>query len=369
MPETIRPPRVGRVRLGEKTAKGYPKAVDYFRVDLDESGITSQPAVDSFHEVYGDTPRQLRIQIPGHTIEQVVDQAYRRYSAGGLQRQCEGPAGQCSAKSQSGAWTDQPCLCAAQGLDPNGEPHHKDACEFSFSFSFLLPDVSGLGIWDLSSGSTMSRDAIVGFLQMMLNLRGQIALLECDMLVVMKTGRAGALVPTVELRTHAGTPREMLEAAAAGTPLSPGAVPELSPGALDTPEPTIHQAGFTEAPPTSTAGAEARASRHGQREPDASGQPAVDTPSDEEYHLGILRDNMTAAMAFIAPPLNARLKAVCAYYDVQPSRDGIIAAWGHLAVDDHLDIEQLVSGIEAEINKDAQLGLDDAEPVTGEVVE
>jgi hypothetical protein len=354
MPETIRPPRVGRVRLGEKTAKGYPKAVDYFRVEAEESGVTSPESAASFHHIFGDTPRQLRIQIPGHTIESVVDQAFRRYSAGGLQRQCEGPGGQCSAKSQTGAWTDGPCVCESSGLDPNGEPHDKDACEFNFAFSFLLPDVSGLGIWDLASGSTMSRDAIVGFLQMMLNLRGAIALLECDMLVVMKTGRAGALVPTVELRTHEGTPRELLAAAAAGKPLNPGEVPEIEPGALDQPEPTIHQAGFTETPPTSTAGAEARASRLSPSEPDPAGQPAVGDPPDDDDVLSILRDNVEAQIRFLAPPLKQRLKAMCDYLGVRPTRDGLIEAFGGRA--EHL--EQLVDSLEAERNAAEQQTLE-----------
>lgn len=329
LPATTRLPRVGRIRLGEKVS-GRPKGVDYFRVEEDESGITSVEAAAAFHDVYGDQPKSIRIQIAGHTVDDVLDQAFRFYGKGGLKRRCEGPGGQCSERTTTGDWQDGPCAC---------ETRNDHVCELSWSFQFLLPDVSGVGVWDLSSGSEMSRDAIVGFLQMMLVLRGAIALLECDMRVVMKTGRAGSLVPTVELRAHDATPRQMLEAQPDQV-----ALPELPSPALDeAPEPTIHQAGFTD------------------------DLPARDSPSPaggmDEYDLGILRDNVSAQIRFLAPPIGQRLKALCEHYGVKPTRDGLIERWGDRAT----DLPVLVEELEDELNAEAQLAMSGDEVLTGEV--
>lgn len=354
LPDHVRPPRVGRLRLGEKTAKGYPKSVDYFRVDEDESGITSAEAAAAFHDVYGDAPKQVRIQIPGHSIEDVLDQAYRKYSAGGLQRQCQGPGGMCSQKTSTGAWTDGECACVKAGLDPDGEPHDKNACEFNFSFSFLLPDVGGVGVWDLASGSTMSRDAIVGFLRMMLDLRGSIALLECDMRVVMKTGRAGALVPTVELRTHEQTPRELITAKTVGIEASP--VPELEPGALDDPEPTIHQAEFSDPPAADLPPVAADPSDPLPKEPGKSA--AGDAPTQADLD-DISRQNISLAVQELTDEQKTRLKTLCKTLDVKPSSHGLFEAYGKRAE----NLPRLIGELEAEQAHAAQ------ETLEGVVVE
>ncbi len=346
LPTTTRLPRVGRLRLGEKTSSGRPKAVEFFRVEEDESGITSPESAAAFHSTYGEEPKSVRIQIAGHTIDDVLDMAFRFYGKGGLKRRCEGPGGRCSERTATGDWDDGPCACEARN------DHY---CELSWSFQFLLPDVSGVGVWDLSSGSEMSRDAIVGFLQMMLVLRGSIALLECDMRVVMKTGRAGSLVPTVELRAHDATPRQMLEA-------QPGHVdlPELPPPALDdAPEPTIHKAGFTDSPA-------ADAPDGAQADPtSAAGEAPTTGPftpghrDDQVDEAEILRENVSLQIKFLAPPLKTRLKAICEHYGARPTRDGLIEAWGTRAQ----DLENLVDKLESDMNAEAQQTLE------GEVVD
>ncbi|HKY60532.1 MAG TPA: hypothetical protein VJP59_05920, partial [Gemmatimonadota bacterium] len=72
LPPIQRFPRVGKIRLGEQvtTKSGSslrPSKLDYFRVEAEESGVTSPEAAASFHEVYGDEPRTIRCVLPGPT--------------------------------------------------------------------------------------------------------------------------------------------------------------------------------------------------------------------------------------------------------------------------------------------------------------
>jgi hypothetical protein len=104
----------------------YPSAVDYFVVN--EDAATSRQAFESFHEVYGDEPRELRVTFPAPLVDDVLEGAWRSYGTGGkLKRRCEGPGGECMERGEDGEWMYGPCACAREGLDPKDKRKHWNA--------------------------------------------------------------------------------------------------------------------------------------------------------------------------------------------------------------------------------------------------
>jgi hypothetical protein len=143
-------PRIGKIRLGvkvtsPKTQNEYPKAVDYFVVNADDS--TSEEAARAFHEVYGDRPKALRIVIPVSNRDIFFPQWYKAYGAG-TGKICQGD-GQTATRvnRETGEMFEVVC-------DPDEcELYQRKHCKRIGSFSFILPDVRGLGVWTIETTS------------------------------------------------------------------------------------------------------------------------------------------------------------------------------------------------------------------------
>lgn len=143
--ETRRFPRLGKIRLGEKrlSPKGaeYPKAVDYFVVKEDEA--TPASAVKAFRSVYGDKPRALRIMFPSNDPESFFPQWYKCYRAS-IGLYCMGDGETATRRQDDGTMAEVPCPCP---LLDSGE------CRQMGHLMFFLPDVPGLGVWQLDTSS------------------------------------------------------------------------------------------------------------------------------------------------------------------------------------------------------------------------
>ena len=154
-----RPPRLGKIRLGEKTKAGYPKAVDYFVVTEDDSGITAPAAVAAFRAAYGEKPRTLHVMLLHDRVEHVLESAWRLYGASKLKRICTGS--ECSVRQERGGWVDGPCACRAEGLAEDDSGH----CQLTHTLWLALPDLQlGPGLWELDSGSEISKGALLDYL-------------------------------------------------------------------------------------------------------------------------------------------------------------------------------------------------------------
>lgn len=139
-------PRIGKIRLGVKVAgqnSDYPKAVDYFVCVADQS--TPEWAAKAFHAAYGDKPKTLDIMFPLNDTEKFFPQWYRRYGKGtGLI--CKGNGETAILRTESGD-VEQKC-------DPeNCEFYKKKLCRHIGTIQFLLPQVQGLGIWQIDTTS------------------------------------------------------------------------------------------------------------------------------------------------------------------------------------------------------------------------
>lgn len=151
-----RPPRVGKIRLGvkavsQKTGKEYPTAVDYFVVDP-EDGITSKGAADSFLKVYGEKPRELDIMFPCDDPPIFFPQWLKRYGSGsGLLCKGDGEKAQMVDK-ETGELVEIEC-------NPQECEHYNSnppSCRRDATLQFLLPKVSGLGVWMIDTTSFYS---------------------------------------------------------------------------------------------------------------------------------------------------------------------------------------------------------------------
>jgi len=164
-------PRLGKIHLGIKVEREgknpYPKATDYF---------VCPPEVRA---VYGDQPKELSIMFPVEAPEVFAQQWYRSYTlTQGLV--CVGDGIICRRKvdvdtgavashdTKEGRWEwkeDLPC-------DPQECPEYlAKKCRRVMNLQFLLPDVPGLGVWQIDTTSFFS---IVNINSMIKMLKGML---------------------------------------------------------------------------------------------------------------------------------------------------------------------------------------------------
>lgn len=160
--ERRRLPRLGKIHLGVKVAnaKGvsYPKAVDYFVVP---------PEVAKFH---GEKPKQLPIMFPINDEEAFASQYYRAYTrTRGLV--CKGDGISANRMIDEATKTADPetgeitgAIATAQAKEiewvqnitcpgTHCPYYEKGECREIMNLQFLLPQVPGLGIWQLDTSS------------------------------------------------------------------------------------------------------------------------------------------------------------------------------------------------------------------------
>ena len=153
--EQRRIPRVGKIHLGVKkksqsSGKEYPSATEYFVVP---------PEVAAVH---GEHPTELPIMIPVEDEEFWASQYYRAYSqTRGLT--CKGDGDNCRRMIdvKTGAmanrdttgkveWKEMPC-------DGKECVHYQqEKCREVMNLQFLLPQVPGLGVWQIDTSSINS---------------------------------------------------------------------------------------------------------------------------------------------------------------------------------------------------------------------
>lgn len=227
LPETNRLHRVGVIRAGvrkvtqkESGPVEYPSATDHFVVNADPS--TSQQSADSFHEVFGTDPKQIPIVLVGDTPEDNLFSIWQLYggskAASQLNRKCQGPGGRSSVRSADGtAWVDGPCQCQAEGLQP-GDTKKKgakgDHCTPRWTLSFLLMDVTGLGVWQFGTNSPWSGENLASTLKTLHGMLGSLLQQECILRLVPRSASPEGRPKTIyiaELEPMGISPRQAME--------------------------------------------------------------------------------------------------------------------------------------------------------------
>lgn len=159
-------PRLGKIRLGIKVERPgrspYPQAVDYFVVP------------DEIKQYLDDKPKELHIMFPSEDQEQITRQYLRRYGqTHGLTCWGDGEKAHTKIDTDTGAmagrdtknweWRDTTC-------NPTECPEFGAGCKAVMNLMFMLPDVPGLGVWQIDTSSFYSVRSINSSLEIIRNL-------------------------------------------------------------------------------------------------------------------------------------------------------------------------------------------------------
>lgn len=155
--DSVRLPRLGKIHLGIKhPEKGYPMKTDYFVFPKGHSDY------EALVKAFGDQPKELRILIPVEDEEQWASQYYKAYNQTyGLVCKGDGDmamrminvkTGALPSSKESGTVEMRDITC--QGKDC---PEYKSKeCHEVMNLRFILPEVPGLGVWQIDTGSINS---------------------------------------------------------------------------------------------------------------------------------------------------------------------------------------------------------------------
>lgn len=154
--EKRRLPRLGKIKLGvmvhPQDGKPYPRSTEYFVC----------PSV--IEEIHGEQPKELPIMFPADDPEKLFPQLLKMYRSAGLW--CAGDG------SVARRWTDKGELkeiaCPCPYLE-SGE------CSPTATLNFLLPDVPGVGVWQLTTSNQRSIVSINTALEQFSRLFGGLA--------------------------------------------------------------------------------------------------------------------------------------------------------------------------------------------------
>ena len=160
--------QIGRIRIGVQvlasSGRMRPEKLETFRFTTQ-----SRPSADAIAALYGGDVREwngeweviTRESAIGVTVpprDQVVSQFYEMWSKGGAQRRCDSRTDQISGK---------PCLCP-HAADPGDDDevarkaversvlasrNPPEACKLVTRISVMIPDLPGLGVFRLDTGS------------------------------------------------------------------------------------------------------------------------------------------------------------------------------------------------------------------------
>lgn len=154
--DAIRLPRLGKIHLGTKhPEKGYPVKTDYFVFDKEN------PLYGNLVKVFGDKPKELRILIPTEDEGTWAEQYYRSYDmTHGLI--CKGDGEEALRMvdiATEDIATPKTKTVALRPLACEGKQcpvYQAKKCHERMQLRFLLPEIPGLGIWQIDTGSINS---------------------------------------------------------------------------------------------------------------------------------------------------------------------------------------------------------------------
>lgn len=155
--ESVRIPRLGKIRLGTRDPeRGFPRKADHFIFPKDHSDY------NKLVELFGEKAKELRIMIPVEEEEVWSSQYYKSYNMTyGLVCKGDGETamrmvsvetGELPDPKKPGTVTMKEMPCA--GVDC---PLYKEKkCHEVMNFRFIIPEIPGLGVWQIDTGSKNS---------------------------------------------------------------------------------------------------------------------------------------------------------------------------------------------------------------------
>jgi hypothetical protein len=174
--ELVRIPRLGKIHLGvkvkskEKKDVEYPKATDYFVVP------------DEVKKIYGEKPTELQIMFPVEEPELFAQQWLRAYSltqglvcigSGVEARRKVDVATGAIADHETKQWEWRELSC-----DPQECPEYQTKrCRRVMNLQFLLPEVPGLGVYQIDTSSFYSIVNINSMIKMLQGMLGRCSMI------------------------------------------------------------------------------------------------------------------------------------------------------------------------------------------------
>jgi len=169
-------PRLGKIHLGIKKTKTvdgktveYPSAVDYF------------VCPEIVQAVFGEQPKELRILIPLEDAECWASQYYRSYTkTRGLVCKGDGESAVRMVDLTTGALAEPGSKkVVMKDISCQGRecPEYNIRCHEVMNLQFLLPEVAGLGIWQIDTGSINSIRNINSASELIKRIYGRISMI------------------------------------------------------------------------------------------------------------------------------------------------------------------------------------------------
>uniref|UniRef100_A0A6M3KN95 Uncharacterized protein n=1 Tax=viral metagenome TaxID=1070528 RepID=A0A6M3KN95_9ZZZZ len=172
-------PRVGKIHLGVKVKQEgkaeYPRATDYFVFD------PAHPQYEELVATYGEQPKELRILLPIEDEAKFAQQYYRLYSmTRGLVCKGDGETALRMVDTKTGDVANRntkdvamrPVTCAGREC-PDYGPRK---CGEVMNLQFLLPEVSGFGVWQIDTGSINSIINVNSALELVRGVYGRVSM-------------------------------------------------------------------------------------------------------------------------------------------------------------------------------------------------
>lgn len=145
-------PRIGKIHLGtrqmsQRSGNTYPVACDHFVVKPDDS--TSEAAASAFHAIYKEMPKEITVAFASDDPEEFFPQYLSSYKGGEGRYElfCKGDGERARRTDGKGGHIDMTCLYQECDL------YKAKKCKELGRLQFFLPDVPGIGIWQIDSTS------------------------------------------------------------------------------------------------------------------------------------------------------------------------------------------------------------------------
>lgn len=163
-----RVPELGRIRMGDKSEKGFPIRLKTFRL-TSHSKLTLEAAAALYGgevKPWTDAPNEGMYELITERDEidvlvpamfNVVSQSYELWQGGTCERRCDG-----AIEAISG----QDCLCAAAGLEGPDR-----LCDIVTRLRVMLPRVPGLGVWRLDTQGYFAATSLPATIQLLARLK------------------------------------------------------------------------------------------------------------------------------------------------------------------------------------------------------
>lgn len=239
---------VARVRLGRKGSRGQPEKLDRFRFTS-----ASREWLEKLAAIYGGTVKEWKGAPDDGYFEVITDaqaievvfppvfsaddgsltlpcsQWLELWSGGGCQRRCDGITEAISGK---------PCICAPDARQ----------CKPTTRLSFILPDVSGVGLVRLESHGWNAAAELPGTVELLLRASAEGAFIKANLRLEQRTAKSAGqtrkfVVPVIDVPDlNLGELLAGQGALAVNAPAAPPRRPELPAGDAPPAEPeSLHE--------------------------------------------------------------------------------------------------------------------------------